>query len=65
MSAISSDSLDTFDAPSLADLLEPMQAPGALITVPKYVSNRLFRGAKTLSLSEVGHPKLGVGSERN
>jgi hypothetical protein len=24
-------------------------APGALVTVPKYVSNRLFRGAKALS----------------
>jgi hypothetical protein len=24
-------------------------APGALITVPKYISNRVFRGAKALS----------------
>lgn len=31
MSAASSDSLDTFDAPSLADLLEPMQFKAMLL----------------------------------
>jgi DNA-binding NarL/FixJ family response regulator len=31
MSAVSSDSLDTFDAPSLADLLEPMQFKAMLL----------------------------------
>ena len=31
MSTVSSDSLDTFDAPSLADLLEPMQFKAMLL----------------------------------
>ena len=47
LSAISSDSLDTFDAPSLADLLEPMQFKVMLLVTCGLENHQIAQSLRT------------------